>query len=50
MARLLFEVRATDAVTYLAAAAGLLALALAASALPAWRASRVAPASALRTE
>jgi putative ABC transport system permease protein len=50
ISRLLFDVGATDPVTYGAAGAALLALALLASVLPAWRASRVAPATALRTE
>jgi putative ABC transport system permease protein len=50
MASLLFEVHATDAATYAAAAGFLLAVALAASAVPAWRATRVAPVSALRAE
>ncbi|HUG54715.1 MAG TPA: ABC transporter permease [Vicinamibacteria bacterium] len=50
MASLLFEVRATDAATYASAAGFLLVVALAASAVPAWRATRVAPVSALRAE
>jgi putative ABC transport system permease protein len=47
---LLFEVRPTDLVTHVAAAALLVLVAIAASALPALRATRVAPVSALRTE
>jgi putative ABC transport system permease protein len=47
---LLFEVRPTDALTYAAAAGFLVTVALAASAVPAWRATRVAPVSALRAE
>jgi putative ABC transport system permease protein len=50
LAPLLFEVAATDAATYAAAGVALLALALLASALPALRASRLAPMTALRTE
>jgi putative ABC transport system permease protein len=50
ISRLLFDVGATDPVTYGAAGAALLALALLASVLPAWRATRVAPATALRSE
>jgi len=42
--------KAIDAETYLAAALGTVAVALAASLLPAWRASRVDPAVALRNE
>jgi putative ABC transport system permease protein len=47
---LLFEVRPTDAMTYASAAGFLVTVALAASAVPAWRATRVAPVSALRAE
>ncbi len=50
LASLLFEVRPTDAATYASAAAFLVVVALAASAVPAWRATRVAPVSALRAE
>jgi putative ABC transport system permease protein len=50
LTRLLFEVRALDTWTYGAAGLGLFAMALLASALPAWRASRLAPMAALRTE
>jgi putative ABC transport system permease protein len=45
---LLFGVTATDPVTYVVSAAGFLMLALAATIVPAWRASRVNPTSALR--
>lgn len=47
---LLFQVPATDPATFAGVAAFLLAVALAASTVPAWRASRVDPSEALRTE
>jgi putative ABC transport system permease protein len=47
---LLFEVQPTDAATYASASGFLVLVALAASAVPAWRATRVAPVSALRAE
>jgi predicted permease len=47
---LLFDVAASDPVTHAAVAAGLAVAGFCACALPAWRASRVDPASALRTE
>jgi ABC-type antimicrobial peptide transport system permease subunit len=47
---LLFGVSAFDAATFLAAAAGIVAVALAAAWVPARRASRVAPLEALREE
>ena len=50
MAGLLFEVRATDAVSFLGAAGTLAVIALAASLVPAWRATRIDPIVALRTE
>jgi putative ABC transport system permease protein len=50
LSTLLFEVQPTDAATYASAAAFLVLVALAASAVPAWRATRVAPVSALRAE
>ena len=50
LATLLFEVQPMDAATYASAAGFLVLVALAASAVPAWRATRVAPASALRAE
>ena len=50
MTGLLFEVRATDAVSFLGAAGTLAVIALAASLVPAWRATRVDPIVALRTE
>jgi putative ABC transport system permease protein len=50
LSTLLFEVQPTDAATYASAAGFLVLVALAASAVPAWRASRVAPVSALRAE
>ncbi len=50
MSRLLFEVRATDAVTLAATCLLTTAVALIACSVPAWRAIRVDPAIALRTE
>jgi predicted permease len=50
LSTLLFEVQPTDAMTYAAAAASLVLVALAATVVPAWRATRVAPVSALRAE
>jgi predicted permease len=50
MQSLLFGVAASDPTTHAAVAAGLAAAGLCACALPAWRASRVDPAAALRTE
>jgi ABC-type lipoprotein release transport system permease subunit len=47
MAGLLYEIRPTDAATFAGAAA---VLAVAASLIPAWRATRVDPLSALRAE
>ena len=47
---LLFQVPATDPASLAGAATLLLAVALAACALPAWRASRVPPAEALRSD
>jgi len=47
---LLYQVEPTDPVTFAAVSAGLLAVACGACALPAWRASRVPPAVALRGE
>jgi putative ABC transport system permease protein len=50
MAGLLYEVRPTDAATFAGAAVTLAALALGASLIPAWRATRVDPLVALRAE
>jgi putative ABC transport system permease protein len=50
MSGLLYEVRPTDAVTFAAASLLLAALAVAASLIPAWRATRVDPLIALRAE
>jgi ABC-type lipoprotein release transport system permease subunit len=47
---LLFGVMASDPLTHAAVAAGLAAAGFCACVLPAWRASRVDPASALRAE
>jgi ABC-type antimicrobial peptide transport system permease subunit len=49
-ASLLFEVKALDPLAFVAAAAALLLITLAGAALPAWRASRVDPVRAIRTE
>ena len=50
MAGLLYEIRPTDAVTFAGAAVLLALLAVAASLIPAWRATRVDPLIALRAE
>jgi predicted permease len=50
MASLLFEVDATDVVSFLAAAVGLAVVALVGSLGPAWKATRVDPVVALRAE
>jgi len=50
MTGLLFEVRPTDAASFLGAAVCLALIALPASLVPAWRATRVDPLVALRTE
>jgi putative ABC transport system permease protein len=50
MQSLLYEVKPTDPVTFVAVSAALLVIALIASALPAFRATRVSPLIALRTE
>jgi putative ABC transport system permease protein len=50
MAGLLYEVRPTDAATYAGSAVVLAALAVVASLIPAWRATRVDPLTALRAE
>jgi len=50
MAGLLYEIRPTDAMTFATASLLIAALALAASLLPAWRATRVDPLVALRAE
>ena len=49
-AGILFGVKPTDPATYLGAATLLMAVGIAAAALPAWNASRVAPLEALREE
>jgi ABC-type lipoprotein release transport system permease subunit len=48
IATLLYGVGATDPLTFAAAACSLLAIALAASCLPAWRAAHVDPVETLR--
>jgi putative ABC transport system permease protein len=50
MERLLFGVEARDPATFLTVAAVLIAASFAASAVPALRATRVDPVTALRTE
>jgi putative ABC transport system permease protein len=50
MGALLFGVTPTDPATFVAVAAALFAVALAAAARPAWRAAHVDPAAALRDE
>ena len=50
IAGMLFHVSATDPLTYVAIAALFLIVALTASAIPAWRATRVDPLRALRTQ
>jgi ABC-type antimicrobial peptide transport system permease subunit len=50
MQSLLFEVNATDPATFAAITALLALIALAASVIPAWRAARVDPVEALRSE
>jgi ABC-type antimicrobial peptide transport system permease subunit len=47
---LLFDVKATDPVTYITAAVGLVTVAIAASALPAWSASRLPPSAVLNAD
>jgi predicted lysophospholipase L1 biosynthesis ABC-type transport system permease subunit len=50
LSSLLYEVEPSDPVSLLAAGAALFAVALMACAVPAWRASRVPPAEALRSD
>ena len=50
MRRLLFDVQPGDAPTMATAAAGLVAAALLASAIPAWRAASVNPIEVLRLD
>jgi ABC-type antimicrobial peptide transport system permease subunit len=50
MASFLFAVSPVDPITYVAVAAGLVAVAAAASYVPAYRASTVNPVEALRTD
>ena len=48
LASLLYGVSATDAVSFSAASAAVMAIVLGASLIPAWRASRIDPIAALR--
>jgi ABC-type antimicrobial peptide transport system permease subunit len=48
MQSLLYGVRPSDPITFVAVAAALMLIALMASALPAWRATQVSPTIALR--
>ena len=50
LSSLLFGISATDPLTFFAVAAGVAAVTLCASAFPAWRAARVDPSAALRSE
>jgi putative ABC transport system permease protein len=50
MQSLLYQVQPTDPVTFVAVSVALIVVALIASALPAFRATRVSPLIALRTE
>jgi hypothetical protein len=50
MSGLLFGVTSTDSATFASATAAVLLAALAATAIPAWRAARTTPVSALRVE
>jgi putative ABC transport system permease protein len=50
MQGLLYNVRPDDPITFAAVTAGLLAISLLASVLPAWRATRVSPTIALRAQ
>jgi putative ABC transport system permease protein len=50
MASFLFAVSPVDPITYVAVAAGLVAVAAAASYVPAYRASTITPVEALRTD
>jgi putative ABC transport system permease protein len=50
MAGLLYEVQPHDAIAFVGATVGLALLVLFASLVPAWRATRVDPIVALRTE
>ena len=50
LSSLLFGISATDPVTFMSVAAGVAAVTLCASAFPAWRAARVDPCAALRSE
>ncbi|HYV18804.1 MAG TPA: ABC transporter permease [Verrucomicrobiae bacterium] len=50
LSSLLFGISATDPLTFIAVATGVAAVTLCASAFPAWRAARVDPSAALRSE
>ena len=50
MSGLLFGVTSTDSATFVSATAAVILAALAATAIPAWRAAKTTPVSALRVE
>ena len=50
LSSLLFGISATDPLTFITVSAGVAAVTLCASAFPAWRAARVSPSTALRSE
>jgi putative ABC transport system permease protein len=48
MASMLFELKTTDAITYIAVLLAVAPVILVAAAIPAWRATRIDPVTALR--